>query len=667
MAVLDRIRPSSSAKSSCEQNCERGRARHRTWQPVWAEQQAFFEGRQFVWRNRNGTLSERRTEFDAKEEYRSRLVRNRIFKIVNAEVSAGTNRAPSYEVVPSKPEDDVIAAAKLAEKALLHLYDFLSLRRKFVNCYRYAVVTGEGFIRPYWNPTVGNPLPKRAEDEKQLYEGELACEVLGPEAVYWEPGLSFEESPWHAIERPMSPVRIKQLDRLKVDVDRELKSDQATHASFVQGQLSKKSAKADSVLVTEYLEKPTPDEPEGIRVFLANGKEITERDEYPTYVTGPDGPEPCLVEFSYVETPDRDRDMGLVEHLIDPQRSANFAMNRENEWMNAAMMPQVITGPGGMIDPLTNEPFAVFRAKGDVNQVKFRETPTIPPQLAQHQDRAYVDMEYIAAQNSPTGADQSGRHLALQIEQDQSVRAHIVQNWADFHGRVGRHLLALMQRYYTEQRLRSVEGRIGWGHIHFKGADLRGQLDVRVLPASIEPVTKQAVERKVMLFVSWGAITKEAAMAALNGGTAEGLVRSYEQDIERIGRICMKIREWPVEAILTGEPSPIDEETGESRPGWMPRPFDNVDIQIPTMEDWLKSADYDYLPIERKAIANLVYKGLKQEQATRRAQEAMAQQQMAEGLGMQNAAAPQLPKSLPDQPGLELKSPDLPGNGSTLI
>src|ERR1044072_9834105 len=92
------------------------------------------------------------------------------------------------------------------------------------------------------------------------------------------------------------------------------------------------------------------------------------------------------------------------------------------------------------------------------------------------------------------------------MEQDDSVRGHIVQNLADFYARLGAHLLVLVQDHYTEQRLQTVNSTYSYDHIAFKGADLRGEIDVRVLPASIEPVTRQAGERRGLQYASvgWG-------------------------------------------------------------------------------------------------------------------------------------------------------------------
>jgi hypothetical protein len=56
---------------------------------------------------------------------------------------------------------------------------------------------------------------------------------------------------------------------------------------------------------------------------------------------------------------------------------------------------------------------------------------------------------------------------------------------------------------------------------------------VRVYASSIEPLTKQGVQDRIMFLVQNfpGQISLEEAMAAIKGGTAESLVESFLQDV----------------------------------------------------------------------------------------------------------------------------------------
>jgi hypothetical protein len=202
----------------------------------------------------------------------------------------------------------------------------------------------------------------------------------------------------------------------------------------------------------------------------------------------------------------------------------------------------------------------------------------------------------------------------------------------------------LVQAYYQEPRLLKIKGRFGPELIQdFMGADLNGQVDIRVLPQSIEPRTQQFIEQRVLGFADRGWISPEAAMSAISGGTAEKLIESYELDVARANTIIQKIKAGP--EVLFAEPmvDPL------APPSWAPRKFDNVAVHMSIFEDFMKTQEYDSLDPGIQEAARLYYDACEFLQAQRMAQQAMQQAAMAEQLGMNNAAKPQGAKPMPDQ------------------
>jgi hypothetical protein len=101
-----------------------------------------------------------------------------------------------------------------------------------------------------------------------------------------------------------------------------------------------------------------------------------------------------------------------------------------------------------------------------------------------------------------------------------------------------------------------------------------------------------------------------------------------------------------------GEDPGINQETGlpnEFIPGWMPRPFDNIQVQKDVISDWMKSTEYDDQPPPAQEAINTAYDGMLQTEAKQQAQAAKAQMETAESLGMSNAAKPTTAPPLPDQ------------------
>lgn len=616
---------------------------------------AFWRNQQYKWVNSQGAIQSQATTTDydrrsGKPAHRARTSRNYIFDVVEHEVALSVQRVPSYEINPSTSDPEDISAARLAEKVALYGYDKWHLRAVTEAVVRYAVISAEGFAWPYFDNTVGPYI------SDGIGQGEINVRIFGGDEVGWEPGLSFDESRWHFIEQARDIEQVKQLDGF---IGKDLKAD----------------AEGDQklVMVTEYLERPSAQKPEGRWITIANGKVIIEERAYPC--TDPSGEpidEPVLHKLSYAMDPNGDRDQGLVPYLLDAQRTANDCVNKQIEWKNLAMNPQVIIWNGGFAkgQRLNDVPGTAYQAFGS-GKVEWRPVPPMPVELSNMKADAQADIGRIAAQNDiPSNVD-SARGIEALIERDSNRRSNFVSSLAEFHSRLMRHCLYLVQKHYTEERLLTLRGLYGPDNEQdFLGAKLRSQVDVTVLPGSIEPRTRAQIEQKIIAFADRQWITPEAAMAAINGGTAENLVRSYELDVARAWSVVRKIKAGPEVLFstpprqpFTGEDpgvqtnpdgSPMMDANGQpvmnqTIPGWMPRPFDRISVWRGVFEDWMKGDDYDRLDSPSQEAANQVYDALLQVESRQQAQAAQAQTEMAQGLGMANAAKPQGATPMPDQ------------------
>jgi hypothetical protein len=106
-----------------------------------------------------------------------------------------------------------------------------------------------------------------------------------------------------------------------------------------------------------------------------------------------------------------------------------------------------------------------------------------------------------------------------------------------------RHCLTLVARYYTEERIIEIRGRYGSEPaLSFTGQDLRSQVNVRVLPGSIESKSARRSMREIeFIQQNWpGALSPEAAMAALHGGNAESLLKSTSWTSTGRGSWCRR-------------------------------------------------------------------------------------------------------------------------------
>ena len=663
MSVLDAFKSKDEKKDpdpivvpkSVDDRIKRGRDRMRRGAPLRNLCWRFWRGDQFTFINDKNVLQVQPTVTNVNgggmPKHRIRQSVNLIKPAIEGKVSGATKRVPSYEVDPTSPEK--AGAAELSEKAAVYGYDKWRIRRITEKVVTSALVAHEGFAWPYYDNSVG---PFTFDGQKQVGRGEVKIRTYTRNQVTWEPGVEFDESPWWAVEVAMPVEEAKELDGY---IAGELTPDAQT------GDLPRSDQSADMsnlVLVTDYLERPCPKYPEGRWLTIANKRIISgvlnpQNGEgtivRPYPLTDPKGApldEPVLHRLSYCVDPDKDEDMGLVKHLIDPQRSYNDAWCKVLEWKNRVLNPRIMAQAGTLKTRPDDTPGGVDYYVGQ-NPPQWQPTPAIPDSLFRIMEEAKQAIQLIAGTDDVPNQIEAAKAIDAWIEQNQARWQKFIANLAEWHSRLMRHCLTLMQKYYDEERTLEIRGRFGTETIEgFKGADLMSQINVRVYPSSIEPLTKQGVQDRIQFLVQNfpGQISLEEAMAAIKGGTAESLVESFLQDVGRAERMIQKIKAGP--DFFLNAPMRLDSLTGQEIPSWMPRKQDNLGVHLHVFGDYMKTDEFDRLDMPIQEAINLYYDGCEQLQQQKQMQQAAQQEAQAQGLGMANASAPQGPPPLPNQP-----------------
>lgn len=641
-----------------------------------------------------------------KPDHRVRRSHDLIGPMVQAKVAAATQRIPGYEVNPSTSDPEDYTAAQIAKKVVNAGYELWRVKRAFQKLVWNALVTEEGFIMAYWDSSIGPYVDVNEDPEAEAEHvglGDVRIQVWNGLEVMWEPGVDFEESRWWAIEhaRPRDAVESEPgYSGGKLPADAQMAVREA-NANAEQGNLC---------LITEYLERPCPEWPQGRRLFFAAGKQIFPEETYPlTDSKGEVVDEPCIHRLGYTVNPASDRDKGMVKSLIESQRLYDFSMNKISEFAQLGLVSQMSAPIGAIKTPPTDEPGAIIEwdpATPGAAEPKFRETQGIPEELFKLKEEAQGEMRYIAHDAEiPASAPQAIAQSILQ--QNEISWEDLIANLAEVYARVARDCLTLVQRHYTEDRMLKFRGRAGFMPIEdFKGADLRDQTDVRVQPGSLTPLTREAVVQRIQNIAQMfpGYFPPEVLLSAMNNGNAEGLLEGYEEDVGRINYIINQIRSgqfwdmpmrpaWPGEEspklnLETGEPEwieppepgtpPEENEFGETIPGtaqppnpgqpvmetevpsWMPRPeIDNVQVWRSVLANWAKSDEFSQLDPEAQKATMLVFSALRDIEQKESQQKAELQSALAEQQGLNNAAAPQT-KQAPSLPALNRSSEEGP-------
>lgn len=635
--------------------------------PGLNERYEFWRGNHYAFTDSKGKLAflPTKTSSDGggKRPWTSRSVSNLLIDIVQHEVSAVTQRIPSYEVAPTAYDPEKRSAAHTAEQVALYGYNKWGIRSAAVDMVTHAVVGQEGFAWPYFDTTVG-PMIRNRNGDGVIGQGEIKVRTYSSKDVMWEPGARFADSPYHIVRSGQTMEAVTGTPGFLGGMVKPDVSSSNFSRPGIQG------FQTQLVEVYDYLEQPNKTYPTGRWLTIANGRQIARERDYPT----PLGI--CLFPLSYIQDPDNDRDMGLVQHLLDPMRIYDDTWNKIVEWKNLAINPQIFIAPGVLQgQKITNEPGAVYQIADPKNNIQWREIPTFPAELFQILQETNGVIARLAAQNDIPGQVEAGKAIQTLIERDQARRQAFIAQVAEWHSNVASCCLWLVQQYYTEPRLLQIKGR--WSPEvlkDFKGAKLLGQIDAYVSPASIEPRTKAAMEQKVLAYADRGWITPQQAMSAIEGGYGAELVTSYELDEGRATRIIARLKLG--EQALYGTPEKplsnrleVDPMTGipTEVPDFMPRTFDNIAVQKSVFEDWMKTEEFETQPQPIQTAAMDIYNAMLKIESDKRAAEAMAVQQAAAQAGMgsaaQGGAMPDAPSATPGDAS-NLPTPNQPPDQS---
>jgi hypothetical protein len=575
-------------------------------------------------------------------------IRNRydfLGPIIDAKVSAATQRIPSYEINPSTADPEDVGAARLAEKVALYGYDKWRVREATIKVVGLSIGGGGvGYVMPYFDPNVG---PYRQVDGRNIGVGEIKLLVLTGNQVYSETGCDFNDSPWYCIERARPIDEVRQTPGF---IGMALQADANTSDIPTD-----RTAEDNMVMVTEYFERPSSKYPEGRCVTSANGRPIvdyrlidpTSENFWGTYpLVDHDGEiidEPILHRLVYRHDADTDVDLGLTWRLIDFQRTAQDIYNKMLEYKNRGLNLQMLAPLGSIQGRVDDTPNAIRQYKIMPGQPEPRWQDPPPPQmlsnLQQMLERTVQDMRDVAFDvNFEVAPNVAAQTVNASIEQSGNKWQSFLGDLAEMHSRVMRHCLLLVARHYTEPRLLSIRGRFGPERIpDFLGARMMGQADVRVFPDSLASKSRQQVQQELAwIQANWpGYLSPETAIAALHGGTAEKLVQSYELDLARVNSVIQAITDgtvmsWPTRTQTDpGTGQPLTDEMGAPAevPAYMPDANDSLPIWKHVFGDWMKTDSYLHLKREMQAVAQQVWSAIQYQENAQAMAAAQMQQQ----------------------------------------
>lgn len=589
----------------------------------WYMNLSFFFGKQnVVYRNVAGSGG--RLLVPPAPPWRVRMVINKIRPIVRRTQAKLTSQKPSATVIPASSDDADLFAAQAGEQIWESMYASNDIKQVLKEAVWWQIVCGTGYIKTYWD---NSKLVPGGLDEAP-YQGDIRYTPTTPFHVF-VPDLrstNIEEQPYiiHSSTRTVDWLKThykQTLDGQEVKPNAKGANDLLDDAflNLVGGS----AFDNDSVLVHEMHIKPGghPDYPEGAVITITGDQVIQMLPIFPY-----DHGQYCLTKFDHIPS-GKYYSSSVIEDLIPIQREYNRTRSQIVEAKNRMAKPQLTAQEGSVnVAKMTSEPGQVIEYKVGFQPPTPLPLQSLPSYVLNEVQQLAADFDDISGQhevtrgNVPPGVTAATAISYLQ-EQDDSMLSHEVDSIESGMEKIAKQTLALVGQYWDTPRVVKITGVDGsWDAAMFKGADLRGNTDIRIEAGSALPTSKAAKQALITDWMKMGFIPPEEGMAVLDMG---GLVKLYERvqiDQAQARRENLKMQNCPDELIqqmfapptdpATGQPLPpeaymIDPMTGKPR---LPEPvipvntWDNHAIHIDIHNRFRKSQAFEQLDPMRQML-----------------------------------------------------------------
>lgn len=546
---------------------------------------------------------------------------NRLRSFVRTETSKFLSTLPNVVAVPSTAEDEDVRAAFAAEQTWMHYSENKRFRRQYSAAIWWAVMTGNGFIKTYWDQSRKVDLPGGNVDYGDIEFAKVTpFHIFAPELRERE----VDDQPYiiEARVRPLAWVKQFYGEQLK-DVNLSPSTNSA-NTIMDEGYLglTKSSNNLDSVIVYEFWVKP------GTTTHLPNGGFfVMVEDVLVDYHDGLpyDHDELPYTKFEHLFNDTFWADSPLID-LIQLQKEYNEVRTDIGVAARRMGNPQLIAAQNSIVPgKMTNEPGAIILYRPGLPAPQPMPMAQLPGYVLEQQDRILQDFEDISGQHdvtkgqAPAGIT-AGTALQYLGERDDNYLTPQYQGIEDGVERVAKQTLLLFQQYVDIKRKIKVVGLDGaFDTLLLEGSDIKSGTDVRVEPGTAIGQSQAAKQAQVMDLVSMGIIAPEQALKMLEIGGPQkvlDIVNAAERKAQRENMKMKAFKDNPGEIerldaeLLASATEGIEDpvllsqamqQFSQMLPPVVPvDDFDIHEVHIETHNRFRMSQEYETLPDEVK-------------------------------------------------------------------
>jgi hypothetical protein len=483
---------------------EASRSVRRAFEPQWFLNAAFLVGNQWVAYDGNQLFE------PELEDWRARLVDNRMLPSQRREIARLTKTNPVWIGAPRDQSDRELAAARLRERVHEHYWRALKAKRKLRTALRWRGTAGAGFWKVCWDDQKGKGLealfnadgelqkdqdgrPITPADVQQLPDpirssymqgltskvvrmGDPSIEVRSPFHIFPDPladedGLDSCE--WIGEEVVMSQ------DRAQLRFDKELAPDAVAIAGIAESRLAKAvggkaSEQYKGVRLREWWALPGSTFPRGKHmIYTVAGDELLEENLLYPWLP--------YVMFSGIPVAGRFWPTSTAEQERSPQTERNKRLSQLSENADRIGNPP-LRRPASSLESeddwqgLPGEEIVFDDTAMHVPE--FMQVPELPSYIMNLIGLTDESMREVSAQHEvsagqvPAGVTAAAA-IQLLLEADSDIMGPDFDDMTDALEGAGQRLLWMLSRYASDDRMAQIAGDEGmWDFYAWKGQDL---------------------------------------------------------------------------------------------------------------------------------------------------------------------------------------------------
>lgn len=463
--------------------------------------------------------------------YRSRPVINRIRPIVRTEMAKLTAQKPSASIVPASSDDRDMYAANAGEQIWDSIFRFKKIPSVLRRAVFWACITGNGFIKAYW-------------DENQMDDqtGEPGDICYTPETPFniFVPDLKEED-----LERQPFVIHgsMRSADMLKnkfgKDVSFEPAKSGIMEESFLNLMGVQKWQKDKEVLCMEVWVKPgmTSIMPTGGMFIMAGNTILYHTNQWP-YQHG----KYPFAHIGHVHTGKFYRD-SVITDLIPLQKEYNRTRGQIIEAKNRMAKPQLAAEIGSIdVSKLTSEPGQVVLYRPGFQAPMPIPLQALPSYVLEEQDRIASDMAEISGQHEIPPNISAATAISYLQEQDDTKLAYTFDMIEEAVEKIAFMTLNYVSQYWSNPRKIKITGPDGsFDVMAFEGSMLRGNTDIRVEAGSSLPTSKAAKQAFIMDLMKMGFIDPNKGLEVMEIGGINKIYEQVQVDVRQAQRENLKM------------------------------------------------------------------------------------------------------------------------------